>query len=173
MSSYTSFYIKRYGVYIPIASYGRSSIISRFFNAPYNRCEPLLRNVIEDVEQSLNNYKIKMLESSKECKQKMEFLHNLNNSLDEKMSAYYEINNELVAIKEEIKEVEYALNFTYLLENIISESYHDGMNEEDCLYWGEDCGDPMVLEYDQFGRGIKRYKVEVSEEEVDYQTSEK
>lgn len=165
MSSYIDFYVKRYGVYIGIGSFSRhSEIYQAFEGAPYGKIAPLKVDELEYVKSVINEGIEKYKKSIDKCNSQAEFLRSMDNPLTEKMSLYYEISEEITEWKQAIEDAQYALSYIEFLEIVRNDQYKP--EEEEVLYYGVDAGNPMVLEYDQFGKATRRYKVEVTEEEV-------
>ena len=143
MSSYTCFYLRRNDVFVPIGSYGRSHVIARYFNAPWEKCVPLTREKLIEVKSNIIDYKESLTKSINSCVEKIEFIRSLNNTVDEKMRAFYDIDEEVKETQEEMSEVDYALNFVSFLEGLFYETNYDGIEEGKFIYFGEECGDPM------------------------------
>lgn len=173
MSSYIDFYIKKYGVYIPIANYSRNNIIYQSFNgAPYGEVLRIQSEVIENARNVAKENIQKYQKDIDDCKSRLCLICDMNNPVDEKLQASYEIYDEIEEYEDMIEDERYVISFCNFL-NMIEDSQF-GDDDNDCgLYYGVDAGNPMVIEWDKFGRPVKQYKVEVSEEEIDYQTEEK
>lgn len=164
MSSYIDFYVKKYGVYIPIASYSRSSTIYQAFEgAPYGKVSQLKLETINDVKDSAKEHILKYKKEIEEYTSKINLVRDMSNSVEEKMQTIYELQASKAEYECLIQEEQYAISFFDFLIAAI-DSYFGNK-----LYYGVDAGNPMVIEWDKFGRPVKQYKVEVSEEEVSYE----
>ena len=165
MSSYINFYVKRYGVYIGIGSFSRNSeIYQAFEGAPYGEIAPLKVDELEYVKSVIKENIEKYKKSLDSCASQADFIRGMNNSVEEKMQAFYEVEADAKEWQQMIEDEQYALSYIDFLEIVCNDQYEP--EEEEVLYYVVDAGNPMILEYDQFGKVTRQYKVEVTEEEV-------
>ena len=146
MSSYINFFIKRNDVYAPIGSFGRGSIIYRSFNGDYEKLKALTPDVIEAIKVDLKDDRIRCDKEINECAQKVDFIRGLNNSVDEKMQAFYDIDEQAKEIQQEMEDIEYALHFCEFLNDILNDCWEDSNNldRNNYIFYGIEVPDPMV-----------------------------
>ena len=143
MSSYIQFYIKKKGIYVPIGTYCRSSVIYRNFEADWGVLKPLtqwrLRNIMTELKEEEERFNKQIDEN----KLKIDFIQEANNSMEEKMHTLSDILYEIDEVQESIEEVQYAIYFVKFLDDILDEcdDYND-LDADNYIYYGIECPYP-------------------------------
>lgn len=140
MSQYINFYIKSEDKFLPLFSYSRNSAIYEYASdyAPYDNgkiiTSELLKSILNDIKDEEQNYG-PMLERLTEKKQ---LICTMNNSVDDKVHAIFECNEEIDEL-EEIKDGLITAKIFYeFLEDILLNIEYDKsvLNKDEYLWFG-------------------------------------
>lgn len=142
MSQYINFYIKAPGTetFLPIESYGRSSMIYCFGNAyaPFESGKPLTKAIIREI---IDNIKFDIERNNQfivEYNNKKNDVIVMNNSIEEKMEVLYDVYDALKEFTDKEAQLQYAKNFYNFLDDILfnAECSDKKYDENDYIYFG-------------------------------------
>lgn len=144
MSSYMNFFVKYNDVYAPIGSFSRNNTIYQVFDRLYGKIQPLTKNELEMVRNTINTRKNELKEYEKNYDNTIKIIQNMNNSVDDKLLALSELANERKDLDFEIDDVIMAENFCNFLETILDETYNEdyGLDRDNYIYYGVEVSNP-------------------------------
>ena len=150
MSQYISFYLRsQSGDLCPLGTFCRSSRIFQEFEniVPFERLKCLSDRVLKDAIKRLNIDKEEAVLSVNKKQNLIDnFIPKCNNTLEEKQEVIFEIENEISEIKEDIADLDFAINYLNSLLVILEDvgSYNDIFDREKYLYCGIEVPDGVV-----------------------------
>lgn len=152
MSSYMSFFIRgNDDTFYPIGTYNRVTAIYNMFDSmeigPYEKIEAITEaklNKIESfTERQINEWNKHRIQTE----EKISLVKTLNGSVEERISIWDELKDELCDCKSTIKELEEVKNFIWFLKEAITDvKWDDNFNiaPENYLYVGIEIGYPTI-----------------------------
>lgn len=122
MSSYVNFFIRTNDVFIPIASYSRSTRVYKIFEGmPYEKVAAISASRLKELSfeaQESTNYINRQIEK---CHRRKEIIATFNNTVDEKYEMICDIEREAEDWQYEKRETEAAEDFIQFLRSMIDE----------------------------------------------------
>ena len=153
MSAYLHLFVRKGNEFVPIATYGRATLIYEMFDpyAPWEKIAPINGLILADIGERLRD-KLQLYKSEIEkVAREIEFIATTNNPIDEKLRAVAELQDSRAELESQITEIDHALHFISFLSDIRVEAYEalittlDGqalteLKPDSCLYAGIECG---------------------------------
>lgn len=147
MSEYVDVYLKYAGVYIECQHFGRSgALYSTVSNMlPYGKLKLMEHNDFNSMLIELRNNRDKVKVTLKQLEKTKAEIGSWNNSVEEKMEALADINNDITESEERLEALKEA---TYFIEFLDAIRY----NEEPCeIYMGVEAVPPSKEESEEVG----------------------
>jgi hypothetical protein len=145
MSEYIQFFIsKDKQNFLPIAAYSRNNPIYKHFQGyvPYEKVKAINKDILSNILNRVCIDKDNLRESLFDMEAQKDYIATFNNSVEDKREAAFEIDEEILEIKDEEKELEVAYYYIGFLYNILEESG----DENNYLYAGIEVGDNPKIE---------------------------
>lgn len=124
MSSYIYFTLKNKENVCPLISTSRSSVLYEVFSnfAPYESLAPVTIGDLNEVKYRINE-RINSLKEAIEKEEKMkDFIKEVDASLEEKIRVFFECEEDIGELNEDIREYESALAFVRIMIDILDEA---------------------------------------------------
>lgn len=153
MSSYVNIYVRDNNVFLPIGDFCRSSCMYRALEEklPYEKLKVVDENLILNVKAELNE-QIKRYEKYIENKEHaISLFLTANNSLEEKVIAISEMEQDVADLKEEIADIEYTIGKLEMILCIIDSAYY---GVENYVYAGIECCPEYMDEVEIVDEGV-------------------
>lgn len=147
MSQYTHIFLEKQNTFIEISCTGRNSALSELFAdyAPWEKIREVtyddLQNIYNQCSKELTNWK----QNLTELEERIKVIATFNNSINEKLDAWSDIDVSLDETKEIIEEFESALRLVELLRDVLLNSKYDSMAPVH-VYAGCECGSAVTVE---------------------------
>lgn len=124
MSMYVNFYIKIGKRFAPIGTFNRNSGIGEAFTnrVPFEKVAPITKSQLNAMRIDYRAREFDIKEEIDECKQLIEQILKMDNSVDEKMDAIVEVNEEISYKTEGLDRVKQVVNWIDFLSTIIREA---------------------------------------------------
>ena len=150
MSSYLSFFIRNKNDFLPIGTFCRSSEIYQMtekkISPPYGKVISITKVDIDIIlcacEEVIKNYN----EAITSFKERIDFIKNCNNSLEEKLEEYNDYDETIQGYKEGIEEINDVKSYFTTLKDILEDiSYTDMFDQSKYIYCGIEVGYTIEL----------------------------
>lgn len=154
MSQYISFHLKtRDGDFLPIACFSRSNVYYEFAcdRVPsYKEEVPFTRETLNYIRDDIKEAKEREVEYLAACKERLQLVSSMNNTLEEKMEYIYDIQESIKDTNERIEELNncdmFYCTLGYILEEAEDTKYYSDqskrLNPDDYIYAGIECSLP-------------------------------
>ena len=154
MSMYVNFYIKVNDKFAPIGTFNRNSAIGEAFTnrVPFEKVGPITALQLNSMRVDYRAREFDIKEGIDECKQLIEQILKMDNSVDEKMDAIAETNEEIGYKTESLNRTKQVVNWIDFLSTIIEEAedeekYSDnvlGLKADAYVYAGVEASTEVV-----------------------------
>lgn len=123
MSAYIHFFIRHNDDFTCLATFGRSHELYKAFDgiAPWEKLAALNKEKIAAARRQLDEYANDVKASIQRLKEQMGLIKDFNDTIENKLEIISEYQDEIVQWEEDLKSINYALNYTDFLENILEE----------------------------------------------------
>lgn len=151
MSAYTHIFVEKQGAFIEISCTGRSSMLSKIF-ANYAPWEKIREVTYEDLQKIYSEQASELADCKhhlREQKRRINVIASFNNTVDEKMDAWRDLDEGIDEAKEAIAELEAALHTVDLLKDIAYNSQLAAKYDHATpvrIYAGTECGSDVTVE---------------------------
>lgn len=145
MSSYLSFFIRNKNDFLPIGTFCRSSeiyqITEKGLTVPYAKIMPITKKdikiILDICEERIKNYN----EAIISFKERIDFIKNCNNSLEDKLEEYNDYDETIRGYKDGIEELNEVKSYFNTLDIILEDiSYTDTFDQSKYIYCGIEVG---------------------------------
>ena len=151
MSAYTHIFVEKQGAFIEISCTSRSCVLSQIF-ANYAPWEKIREVTYEDLQKIYSEQAGELRDLKqhlREQKKRISVIASFNNSIDEKMDAWRDLDEGIDEAKEAIAELEAALHTVDLLRDSAYNSqlavkYDHAIPVR--IYAGTECGSDVTVE---------------------------
>lgn len=152
MSSYMSFFIGgEDNKFYPIGSYSRNSAIYSMFDSmeigPYEKIEAITEAKLNKVESFTERQINKWIKTKIQIEEKISLVKSLEGPIEERISIWDELKDELCDCKTTIEELEEVKSFVWFLKEAITEVKWDdrfNITPENYLYAGIEIEYPTI-----------------------------
>lgn len=150
MSHYTHIFLEKQHTFIEVSCTSRNYALSEMFRdyAPWEKIREVtyydLQCIYSQYNKELTNWK----QHRKELEERINVIATFNNTIDEKLDAWRDIDESIEETKATINELESALNTLRLLQDILDESLINSKYESIApvhIYAGTECGSNVTV----------------------------
>lgn len=148
MSQYIEFYIKGKNEYLPIGIFSRNNSIYRVMNESvdvpaYDKVAPLKVQHISLALKDVIDEKLGFKKRIAELEEKKSLVATFNNSVEDKTTAIFNINEDIKSYEELIEEINVAIGYLTSLYDIIDAvRYVKDYDVDNYIYCGIECENP-------------------------------
>lgn len=155
MSAYMCFYIRANDKFYPIGTYSRSTMIYDIFEmcarVPWEKIVPIDRKQLEEIISYTSNFKKSVNRNIESIYEKIDFIQNCEADFEDKLENYGYCKETIEDYEEEIKELDWVINFADFLQSVIDDGedtkFYDEIETIDpskYVYAGIEIGCPTV-----------------------------
>lgn len=151
MSQYTHIFLEKQHTFIEVSCTSRNCALSEMFS-DYAPWEKIRKVTYDDLQHIYDRYKGELSDWNqhrKDLEERIKVIATFNNTIDEKLDAWRDIDESLNETKETIDELESALNTVVLLKDVLYESQISSKYESTApvhVYAGTECGSDVTIE---------------------------
>lgn len=148
MSQYIEFYIKGKNEYLPIGIFSRSNsiyrVMSESVNVPvYDKVVPLKVQHISLALKDATDEKLRFEKRIAELREEKALVATFNNSVEDKTTAIFNINEDIKSYEELVEEINAAIGYLTSLYDIIDAvRYMKDYDMDNYVYCGIECENP-------------------------------
>lgn len=151
MSEYTHIFLEKEGTFIEVSCTSRSAAISEMFEdyAPWEKIREVTHEDLQQIYRQYNDELTKWKQHQKDLEERIKVIATFNNSVDEKLEAWHDIDGDINETKETIDQLEYALRIVTLLDDILDSSELNVKYERMApvhIYVGRECGSKVTMD---------------------------
>lgn len=140
MSEYVTFYLYHKEEFLEIGSFSRNSFmynsVGEFIR--YGKCALLTEKLITDIVQDLMETKEIFQKTAEQRRDRINFIKECNNSLDEKMDMLIDVQQTVKENEEDLCEIERASQFLHFINMLVKNSSYTSL-ENVGLYCAHEC----------------------------------
>lgn len=150
MSQYTHIFLEKQHTFIEVSCTSRNCALSEMFQ-DYAPWEKIREVTYDDLQHIYDRYKGELSDWNqhrKDLEERIKVIATFNNTIDEKLDAWRDIDESLNETKETIEELESALNTVVLLKDVLYESQISSKYESTApvhVYAGTECGSDVTV----------------------------
>lgn len=123
MSQYLNFFVKTANEYAPIGSYSRNHIIQRIWGCrtSYGQVARVHEQMISDKMDMINEQLVSCNDRILEFEKEITIVMHMDGTIEDRLEQVRAINEQIIEIKDERRELEYAKHFLFFLGDILDE----------------------------------------------------
>lgn len=150
MSQYTHIFLEKQNTFIEVSCTSRGCVLSEIFQgyAPWEKIKEVTYEDLHRIYSAYSDTLEKWNNQLDELNERIKFIATFNNSMEEKLDAWNDIDESINETKKDIEELESALRLVKLLEDVLDESRMNSKYEETApvhVYAGCECGSNVTF----------------------------
>lgn len=138
MSAYIQFFIGHKDTFLPIGTFGRNNAIYQVFDgiAIWEKIRPIGEPILNDAENIAKGFIRENEKALAQAEEEQNLIAKFNNSVEDKLEAYGDYRDYIIEIKNNIKDLEAALQYLWFLRDIMESIKGTEFNKYPYLYVG-------------------------------------
>lgn len=138
MSAYIQFFIRHEDTFLPIGIFSRNNAIYQVFDgiAVWEKIRPIGEPILNDAEKIAKGFIHENEKALAQAEEEQNLIVKFNNSVEDKLEAYGDYRDYIIEIKNNIKDLEAALQYLWFLRDILESIKCTDFNKQPYLYVG-------------------------------------